>query len=503
MTSQDSTNSKTNNTSPKPTILPMLNTILIGYLVASLLLSAAQIVNRNLTFCRTLVCLFVVMQVALTAYLFATPHIPTSFFQADGLARLLVLVVTIISAAAFCHSRRYIKGQSIDNDAPVRAQYYGAMSALTMALTLASLSAHLAVTWIFVEITTLSASALIFYRRTAMSIEATWKYVFACSISLVLVYVGILLTSISMGNLVELGLSFDILESHAQELDPFWLKMAFTFIFVGYTAKMGLVPMFTAGIDAKDEAPTPAAAMLSSVVMNAGFVGFFRFYAVLAKTEAFQWARMVVLITALISIFIATVYLVRVNNIKRLFAYSSVEHIGVVMLGVAAGGVGLYAAILHLILHSFAKSAIFMHVGELFRLFGSKMLQHMGHYIRRSGFGAAIVILALLCITAMPPSGMFVSELMVFKSLIDANLWWALIPTVILLCIIVWAISRDTFAILFLPPIGQELVKPGTEGRFPIIEATIQIILLALSIWLGLCTPSFVSELINLSVIGL
>lgn len=478
----------------------MLNTVLIAYLVVSLSISVGQLFNRNSALCRALVALFVACQLGLTAFVITLGGLESDYFVVDGLATLLVSVVTIISIAAFSHSRRYIDGQEPDDDEQVRSQYYCSMTALTMALSLASLSAHMAVTWIFVEITTLSASALIFYRRTADSIEATWKYVFACSISLVLVYVGILLASISMGGLVEEGLSFRVLKENAAKLDTFWLKMAFTFIFVGYTAKMGLVPMFTAGIDAKDEAPTPAAAMLSSVVMNAGFVGFFRFYAVVADTGAYEWARMVVLITGVVSIFVATVYLVRVHNIKRLFAYSSVEHIGVVMLGVAAGGVGLYAAILHLVLHSFAKSAIFFHISEMFRLFGSKLLEHMGHYMRRSGLGATIVILAMLCVTAMPPSGMFVTEMMVFKSLIDSSLWLALVPAALLLCVIVWAISRDLLNVLFQSPVGPELVKPGTEGRFPVHEAVLQLLLLGLSIWFGLWTPECVSELIKASV---
>lgn len=469
------------------------------YLIVSLALSVAQLLNRNRIVCRILIGVFLATQISLT--LFAASNIGLrqgGYFAIDGLSVLLAVVVSIVSSAAFCHSRRYIVENEEGKDDKVRAQYYGAMSALTMALTLTCFSSHLAVTWIFVEITTLSASALIFYRRTDKSVEATWKYVFACSVSLVLVYVGILLTSISQGANAGQGLSFDVLNANAGTLDPTWLQLAFIFIFVGYTAKMGLVPMFTAGIDAKDAAPTPASAMLSSVVMNAGFVGFFRFYAVVARTSVFEWSRAVVLVTGLLSIFFATVYLVKVHNVKRLFAYSSVEHIGLVMLGVAAGGAGVCAAVLHLVLHSFAKSAMMMHVGELFRIFGSKQMSHMGRYIDKSGMGAVIMILGLLCITAMPPSGMFLTELMVFKSLIDIHWWVALALTLVLLCIIVWAVSRDLLSVLFLPAEGPELRKCPSHS-FPAYEAAWQMALLALSIWWGLWTPNWVSELVRMS----
>lgn len=473
----------------------MLNTILIVYIVFAILLGGAQLINRNAIVARMFVVLFLLGQFALTGFVTMAGGDKNEFFNIDSLATLLAIVVTIISTAAFCHSNKYITENEFDKDAVVRGQSYGAMTVLTMALTMAGISNHLAVTWIFVEITTLCASALIYFRRTKASVEATWKYVFACSVSLVLVYVGILLASISMGEHSEAGLSFDALRANASLLDSFWLKLAFIFIFVGYTAKMGLVPMFTAGIDAKDAAPAPAAAVLSSVVMNAGFVGFYRFYAVLAQTDSFHWAQIVVLVTGVLSIFVAAVYLVMVHNVKRLFAYSSVEHIGVVTIGVACGGVGLYAAILHLVLHSFAKSAVMMHVGNLFRVFGTKQMNRMGRYIDKSQAGAVIMILGILCITAMPPSGLFMTELMIFKALVSVQWWVVLAVMVVLLCTIVWAMSRDVFSILFLPAEEPLLIKEPSQ-RFPLVERVWQLVLLGLAMWWGLWTPAYISSLV-------
>ena len=146
-------------------------------------------------------------------------------------------------------------------------------------------------------------------------------------------------------------------------MNVFWLRLAFIFIFTGFTAKLGLVPMYTAGIDAKDKAPSPAGALLSSVLMNVGFVGIFRFYIVAANSPIHQWANHVIIIAALLSIFVATVYMTKVKNIKRMFAYSSIEHAGIIMLGLAAGGVGYYAAILHIVLHAFIKSSLFFQHG--------------------------------------------------------------------------------------------------------------------------------------------
>lgn len=182
----------------------MLDYILISYVALSIILGGLQLINRNRICSVLLTGIFILVQFIITGFVMLSTGTQNSdYFGVDSLATLLTIVVTIVSTAAFCHSNRYITQNEQNKDPQVRAQSAGAMTILTMALTMAGLSAHLAVTWIFVEITTLSASALIFYRRTQNSIEATWKYVFACSISLVLVYVGILLASISMGKNAE------------------------------------------------------------------------------------------------------------------------------------------------------------------------------------------------------------------------------------------------------------------------------------------------------------
>src|SRR5680860_994751 len=158
------------------------------------------------------------------------------------------------------------------------------------------LSNHIDVTWVFVELTTLSASALIYHRRNVRTLEGTWKYIFVCSISIAFVFIGILFLSIAVQEVGDNNLTFTSLIRRASEFDVFWLRLSFIFIFTGYTAKIGLVPMFTAGIDAKDKAPSPAGALISSVILNVGFVGIFRFYEILAQTTLFSWANNIIMI---------------------------------------------------------------------------------------------------------------------------------------------------------------------------------------------------------------
>src|SRR5690606_6774326 len=153
-----------------------------------------------------------------------------------------------------------------------------------------------------------------YHRRNARTLEATWKYLIVCSISITLVFIGILFLSIAIQQQGLEDLSYQTIINDAPILNVFWLKLAFLFIFTGFSAKAAVVPMYTAGIDAKDKAPSPAGALLASVLMNVGFLGVFRFYEAIAQTEVLQWANNILLLAGFLSIFVAAVYILRVKN---------------------------------------------------------------------------------------------------------------------------------------------------------------------------------------------
>jgi hydrogenase-4 component F len=375
--------------------------------------------------------------------------------------------------------------------------YFGAMVILVASLSAAYLSNHIGITWVFVELTTLSASALIYHRRNNLTLEGTWKYIFICSISITLVFIGVLFVTVAAQQQGITDLFYRNLSANAGTLNVFWLKLAFLFIFTGFTAKAGLVPMYTAGIDAKDKAPYPAGALLASVLMNVGFIGIFRFYEITSHTSIFGWTNKILMISALLSVFVATVYMLRVKNIKRMMAYSGVEHMGIVMLGMAAGGIGYYAAILHLVLHSFAKPALFFQFGQIYRTYGSKSAYDMGYYFRYNITGALVLLFAFFIVTAMPPSGMFVSEFLIFRSLFESGYLWILIVVLILLTTIIWAFGKNVFKMLFIKPVDfdETRIEP-----IPFSESISQFILLALVVYLGLTPPPGLVELIKAAI---
>lgn len=468
--------------------------MIASYLLVSIIISALLFFNRNRRVNYLLVAAFALLQWALISWSFLhrDEEVLYGFFKSDALALLMLTTLGIVTIPAFYHS--YVYFSNPEGNARERGIFFMSMTILLAAVSGAYLSNHIAVTWVFVELTTLAASGLIYHHRDAPALEGTWKYIFVCSISITFVFIGILFLSIALQQAGHVELTYPALLHAAGSLDIFWLRLSLIFIFTGFTAKLGLVPMYTAGIDAKDKAPSPAGALFSTVLMNMGFVGFFRFYEVIAHTTIHDWADNVIFIAAGLSVFVAAVYMIKVENIKRMLAYSSIEHIGLVMLGLAAGGVGYYAAILHLVLHAFTKSSMFFQMGQVYRIYRSKHISDTGNYFQYNLPGAMVLLLAFICATAMPPSGLFISEFMIFRALFEGHHPFLLVVVLVLLTMIIWAFGKNIFRLLFTPPVHFDAAKAGRVSGY---ESVSQFVLLGLVIYLGFNPPALMVELIQ------
>jgi hydrogenase-4 component F len=234
--------------------------------------------------------------------------------------------------------------------------------------------------------------------------------------------------------------------------------------------------------------------------MNMGVVGIFRTYKIIANTPIQYWANLVIGISAVLSIFVATVYMIKVKNIKRMFAYSSIEHMGLVMLAISVGGIGYYAAILHIVLHAFVKSSLFFQYNQIYRVYQDKNIYHIGNYFKYNPTGAIVILLGFISATAMPPSGLFVSEFLIFRALFEGHQIFILIAVLLLLTIIIWAFAKNILKVLFTPLTNFD------ESNVPIIkpwESYSQYALIILSIYLGLTPPDFFVQLIKESVMFL
>lgn len=466
------------------------------YLILTFFISLSLFLSKDRKLSYVLVWGFIFLQWSFTVHAFHhKDETDLVYFTPDAIALILLAILSLVCVPAFYHS--YIYFNKHRNTPRERGIYYAAMVILIASLSSAYLSNHMGVTWIFVELTTLSASALIYHRRNARTLEATWKYLIVCSISITLVFIGILFLSIAIQQKGLKDLSYQTIISGAPSFNVFWLKLAFLFIFTGFSAKAGIVPMYTAGIDAKDKAPSPAGALLASVLMNVGFLGIFRFYEAIGQTTVLPWANNILLLAGFLSIFVAAVYILRVKNLKRMLAYSGVEHMGIIMIGLGSGGLGYYAAILHLILHSLAKPALFFQAGQVYRVYQSKSIYDIGNYFTYNTSGALVLLFSFFVITAMPPSGMFISEFMIFRSVFESGSFLLLAAVFLLLTLIIWSQAKNFLKMIFAKSV--QFKEENIEKISP-VESVSQYILILLVIYLGLNPPAAMVNLINESI---
>ncbi|MDR1153680.1 MAG: hypothetical protein LBL04_03135 [Bacteroidales bacterium] len=430
--------------------------------------------------------LLILLQWSFTAYeLYRMNFTGFDFFTPDELGVLFLVILSLLMLPAYYHSFLYLEKNN--EQMRVRNIYLAMLTFFCGAMSGVYLSNHVGMTWIFIELTTVSSCMLIYHHRSVESLEATWKYIFVCSVSVALSFIGVLFLSIAVTRAGLEDFTYSVLIESASGLDPFWLKIGFLFLFSGYTVKAGLFPMFTAGVDAKDQAPTPAAALLATCLCNGGFVAIFRVFRIIHNNEGGAWAQKVILVSAVLSVAISAYYMVRTKGYKRLLAYSGVEHIGLAAIGLAMGGPGFFAALLHVVLHSFVKAALFFQFGQVSYIFKTVNRNEAGNYFRINVWGGLALLIGFFCITAMPPSGMFVSESLIFLSMIDQRHLPLMIVVMLLLTIIIWSLGRSIFGLLFTPKKSE---YPPVK-RLPLAESVSQYVLLALVIWLGIYPPDF------------
>ena len=467
------------------------------YFIIAILIIAGLFFTRSPRGHIALLILFNALQWGITVFEYTHMHVESlGFFKADAIAVIMLVVLSILSSTSSFHSISYLKHHHRNHTTPQRAQaiYFAGLCLLIMAQTGAFLAGHIGVTWVFVEITTFAATLLIYHERSEEAIEASWKYLFICSVSLTLAFMGILLLGISAQEAGASNLSYESLTLHAKSLNSFWLKLAFLLILIGYSAKMGIFPMHTATVDAHTVAPPPVSAFISTTLMNVGFIGIYRMYAVIAHTSSSAWANHVLLIAGVLSVFVAVVYLIRVKHFKRMFAYSSLENMGLVAIGLGVGGPAYYAAILHLIFHSFTKASMFYQIQQVHQVFKSYLIRNTGGYFRHYLPGAMVMLISFICIAGIPPSGIFISEFLLIKAMFGAKMYIILIVVLLLLTFAVWAIGKNFMQLIFSDPDGSGEIQPD---KISPIHSLSQFILLGLVIYLGINPSHQMVDLIN------
>jgi hydrogenase-4 component F len=376
--------------------------------------------------------------------------------------------------------------------------YHAALIMLMTFMSGAYLANNMTVLWIFVEATTLAVAGLIYHDRTEIALEATWKYVFICSAGIALAYLGILFLGFIYGREDASNMSFSSLSAIINQANPMYLRIAFLFVLIGFSTKMGLFPMHTVTIDAHSVSPPPVSALISTTLMNLGFLAIFRVYTLFASSPILPFMNHVLILSGVLSLLVASGYMLKAKHLKRMLAYSSLENMGLVAIAIGTGGQGYYAAFMLLILHSLSKSSLFFQMGQLSRILHTFKLDDCGRYMKLYPAGALVLIIGMICILAIPPSGLFITEFLIFRGLIFNDQWIVMIISVILLCFVIYAMSTRFMHIIFSNPRNMEGILP--PDKVSPAETISQFIFLGIVIIMCFYQPPFLVEAINQSL---
>lgn len=337
----------------------------------------------------------------------------TDYFSVDALGVILVDLVAFIGAAASWYSCGYLAAE-MKHEAigfgRVR-QYFALLHLFLFSMFFAITTTSPVVMWIAIEATTLSTAFLVSFYNQPSSVEAAWKYLLINSVGLLFAFFGTLLFLYpSIHGAHEGSIDWQALLLNASKFDPFIVKMAFVFVLIGYGTKVGLVPMHTWLPDAHSKAPAPISGLLSGVLLNVAFLAILRFKGVIDIAIGRNFSSMLLVFFGMISVLLAAFMIYGQKNYKRLLAYSSIEHMGIISLGFGFGGIAAFAAVLHMIYHALTKSILFLSSGNIFLKYGSTKIKNVKGVLKVLPISGLLFTIGFLSITGVPPFGIFLTE---------------------------------------------------------------------------------------------
>ena len=410
---------------------------------------------------------------------------PGAFLIVDDFNVYLIVLNTFVGFTTSVFSASYIDHElEIGRLTPTYLRFYHAMfQAMLGAMNLALLANNIGLMWVAVEIATLSTVLMVGIYRTAAALEAAWKYFILGSVGIALAFFGTILVYLAAQEVMGGGLeamAWTRLVAESPRLDPALLNLAFVFLLVGYGTKVGLAPLHAWLPDAHAEGPTPISAVLSGLLLNVALYAVLRFKMVMAANPLALTPGPLMVTMGLVSLVFASLMLYRRRDIKRLFAYSSIEHMGIITFAFGMGGpLANFAGLLHMTMHSLTKSAIFMSVGHIAQIKGTQRIEDI------KGLGATHPLLAwgfvlgVVAIMGLPPLGVFMSEFLVVSSTFARQPLLA-IPLVLGLLLALGALALRLLGIVFGPPQGS--TQPAKASYVPLF-AHLLLVLVA-GIWL-------------------
>ncbi|MCZ0754997.1 hydrogenase 4 subunit F [Anoxybacillus sp. J5B_2022] len=415
----------------------------------------------------------------------------------DALSAFNVMLIVLIGFIASLYSVGYMRhevAERIISEEKVR-HYYLWFHLFIGTMLVVSVVNNIGLLWVGIELTTLVSALLVAFYRKGTSLEAAWKYLIMGSVGIAFALLGIIFLYLSgvdlFGESAE-SLNWTVLHRAAGQLNPQWTLIAFIFVLVGFGTKAGLAPMHFWLPDAHSQAPSPISAVLSGVLLNTALYGIFRIYTIVNTTLDGKAASYLIFF-GLLSIAITVPFMLVQHDLKRMLAYSSVEHIGIITLGVGIGGaLGLYGAVLHMFHHSMAKSLLFFAAGNITQKYHSKRMERISGVLKTMPMTGSIFLIAAFAITGTPPFNIFISEFTIMRAGFQSG---HLVATVLFLLFVVLIFSGMMYYVVRMA-FGEAPAKVEKKEMSRWSTVALFLPLIAVIVF-GLYVPPFFQEIIQ------
>jgi hydrogenase-4 component F len=425
------------------------------------------------------------------------------WFDYDPLGLLFLGITSLLFLGAAHYAVAYLAAEKRDpgedadegfifNNAP-EAAFTGCLLLFLAAMTAVTASRHMGLLWACVEATTLLSAPLIYFHRHKRSLEATWKYLLICSVGIALALMGNLFLG-AAGLKTGAGLDLGALLAKGAALDKPLLKAAFLFLFVGYGTKMGLSPFHTWLPDAHSEAPAVVSALLSGALLNCAFLGILRVNSVCARAGLADFTGGILVLFGLFSLVTAALFMLGQRDYKRMLAYSSIEHMGILAIGAGLGGAALFGAMLGAFSHSLTKAGLFFTSGVVLASEKTKRISDVRGLWRLAPRTAALWLGGFFIITGTPPFGVFLAKFLILREALARGHYWLAAAYLFFLALLFAGMAKVFIAMTF----GECAEKPGdrpfAEPRGMLLPAAV---LFAVVLLAGLYLPGWFSGLLR------
>ena len=433
---------------------------------------------------------------AIVISLWLQPALPalSGWLAADALG----LVVLTLTSAVFLVTALYAVGYLQRVRPRGGRMFVSGLLAFLGTASLVALSHHLAMLWVGMEATTLALAPLVFHRHDRRSLEAVWKYLVISSVGIALALLGIFFLATAQAGVAGRPLVIADLVANATQLHPAWVRAAFLFLLVGFGTKMGLAPMHTWKPDTYGEAPSLVGGLMAGALTSLAFLGVARITQVGMAAGLGSFMQPILLGFGLLSLAVAALFIVGQSDVKRLLAYSSVEHMGLLVLGLGLGGIGSYGTVLHVLNNGLAKSWLFLVVGNVVLASGTSLAAANRGLLRSLPVSGTLLVLGLFAVTGSPPFGLFISEFTILRAAFATGHPWIAAATLVLLAVIFVGMAALILDMALGSP--PQSVAPVRESRWLVIGPAV---LAAAVLVLGIYIPTPLHDVLARAALAL